>query len=94
MLHYKVNFNDLIWEEPLEGVKCKIYKHGDKQLRLVDIQKKCLFIGVKKDIMGTFSMVSSKLNTKMKRYSIKLEMAYLFLMGKNISIGLRFFQNL
>jgi len=39
MLQYKVNFNDLNWEEPLEGVKCKIFKHGDKQLRLVVYSK-------------------------------------------------------
>jgi len=34
-----VNFNDLNWEEPLEGVKCKIFNHGDKQLRLVVYSK-------------------------------------------------------
>jgi hypothetical protein len=34
-----VNFNDLNWEEPLEGVKCKIFKHGDKQLRFVVYSK-------------------------------------------------------
>jgi quercetin dioxygenase-like cupin family protein len=39
MLQYKVNFNDLHWEEPLDGVKCKIFKHGDKQLRLVVYSK-------------------------------------------------------
>jgi quercetin dioxygenase-like cupin family protein len=35
MLQYNVNFADLDWENPLEGVKSKIYRHGDKQLRLV-----------------------------------------------------------
>jgi quercetin dioxygenase-like cupin family protein len=39
MLQYKVNFNDLNWEEPFEGVKCKIFKHGDTQLRLVVYSK-------------------------------------------------------
>lgn len=39
MLQYKVNFNDINWEEPLEGVKCKVYKHGDKKLRLVVYSK-------------------------------------------------------
>jgi hypothetical protein len=39
MLQYKVNFNDLDWEEPLEGVKCKIFKYKDKQLRLVVYSK-------------------------------------------------------
>ena len=39
MLQYKVNFNDLHWEEPFEGVKCKIFKHGDKLLRLVVYSK-------------------------------------------------------
>ncbi len=40
MLQYKVNFGDLNWEEPIEGVQCKIFKHGDKQLRLVVYSKK------------------------------------------------------
>jgi quercetin dioxygenase-like cupin family protein len=40
MLQYKVNFNDLNWEEPLEGVKCKTFKDRDKQLRLVEYSKK------------------------------------------------------
>ena len=40
MLQYKVDFDDLSWEEPLEGVKCKIFKHGNKQLRLVVYSKK------------------------------------------------------
>jgi mannose-6-phosphate isomerase-like protein (cupin superfamily) len=35
MLQYRVNFDDLDWEEPLEGVKCKVLKQSDKQLRLV-----------------------------------------------------------
>jgi len=35
MLQYNVNFADLDWENPLEGVKSKIYRHGGKQLRLV-----------------------------------------------------------
>ena len=39
MLQYKINFNDINWEEPFEGVKCKIFKHGDKQLRLVVYSK-------------------------------------------------------
>ena len=39
MLQYNVNFDDLDWEKPLEGVKCKIYKYGDKQLRLVVYSK-------------------------------------------------------
>ncbi len=30
MLQYKVDFKELNWEEPFEGVKCKIFKHGDK----------------------------------------------------------------
>jgi quercetin dioxygenase-like cupin family protein len=39
MLQYNVNFNEVNWEKPLEGVKCKIYKYGDKQLRLVVYSK-------------------------------------------------------
>lgn len=39
MVKYKIDFNDLKWEEPFEGVKCKIYKHADKQLRLVVYSK-------------------------------------------------------
>ena len=39
MLQYKVNFDNLKWETPIKGVKCKIYKHGEKQLRLVEYSK-------------------------------------------------------
>lgn len=39
MLQYKVNFDGLNWEQPLQGVKCKTYKHGEKQLRLVVYSK-------------------------------------------------------
>ena len=35
MLQYKVDFSKLQWDQPIKGVKCKIYKHGNKQLRLV-----------------------------------------------------------
>ncbi len=35
MLQYKVNFKELNWEELIEGVKSKISKYGNKQLRLV-----------------------------------------------------------
>lgn len=36
MLQYKVEFSALDWESPIEGVKCKTYSHGDKQIRLVE----------------------------------------------------------
>ena len=39
MLQYKVNFDDLDWEDPLEGIKCKIYKYKDRQLRLIIYSK-------------------------------------------------------
>ena len=39
MLHYKVDFNKLDWEQPIEGVKCKIIKYNDKQLRLIEYTK-------------------------------------------------------
>lgn len=35
MFQYKINFEELNWEEPIQGVKCKIYKYGNKQLRLI-----------------------------------------------------------
>ncbi len=35
MLQYNINFKELNWEEPIKGVKSKIYKYGNKQLRLV-----------------------------------------------------------
>ena len=35
MLDYRVDFDKLDWEEPLEGVRCKIYRYAGKQLRLV-----------------------------------------------------------
>ena len=40
MLQYKVDFNKLEWEQPLEGVKQKIIRYGSKQLRLIEYTKK------------------------------------------------------
>ena len=39
MLEHKINFNNIDWEIPIKGVKSKIYKYGDKQLRLVEYTK-------------------------------------------------------
>ena len=35
MLKYRINFKELNWEIPIKGVKSKIFKCGNKQLRLV-----------------------------------------------------------
>ena len=40
MLQYKVNFDKLDWEASLKGVKSKIYKHKDKQIRLIEYSRK------------------------------------------------------
>lgn len=39
MLQYKIDFDKLEWKHPIEGVKCKITKYGNKQLRLVEYTK-------------------------------------------------------
>ena len=39
MLQYQVMFDRLPWEEPMVGVRHKIYKHGDRQLRLVEYSR-------------------------------------------------------
>jgi len=39
MFQYKVIIDDLNWEKPLKGVKCKIFKQGEKQLRFVVYSK-------------------------------------------------------
>jgi len=40
MVQYKINFDQLEWEEPMKGVKCKIYKFGDRQIRLIEYSRK------------------------------------------------------
>ncbi len=40
MLQYRIDFDKLKWELPIDGVKCKIAKHGNKQLRLIEYTKK------------------------------------------------------
>ena len=35
MIQYKVHFDDLAWERPMEGIRCKSYKDSHRQLRLV-----------------------------------------------------------
>jgi len=39
MLQYKVDFDKLEWERPIEGVKCKMTKYDNKQLRLIEYTK-------------------------------------------------------
>ena len=39
MLQYNVNFDNLNWEELMEGVRHKVYKHDNKQLRLIEYTK-------------------------------------------------------
>lgn len=39
MVTYKIDFEKLNWGEPLDGVRCKIFKHGGKQIRLVVYNK-------------------------------------------------------
>ena len=36
---YKVDFEALSWQSPKEGVKFKIHKEGDRQLRMVQFEK-------------------------------------------------------
>ena len=36
MMTYKVNFNNVPWEYPMKGLRCKAVQQGDKQLRLVE----------------------------------------------------------
>ena len=40
MLQYKVNFDNLEWEQTIDGVNYKITKYGNKQLRLIEYTKK------------------------------------------------------
>jgi len=36
MLQYKVVFDDLRWEQTMQGLRYKIYKQNNKQLRLIE----------------------------------------------------------
>ncbi|MCP5102211.1 MAG: cupin domain-containing protein [bacterium] len=36
MIQYKVDFEGLNWETPMKGVRYKVKKQGDRQLRLVE----------------------------------------------------------
>jgi quercetin dioxygenase-like cupin family protein len=40
MLQYLVRFDELEWEQPMQGVRCKIYREGNRQLRLVEYTQK------------------------------------------------------
>lgn len=39
MLQYKIDFDKLPWQHPMEGIQCKIYIYGNKQLRLIEYKK-------------------------------------------------------
>ena len=41
-LLYKVNFKDIEWESPIGGMRCKIYRYGNQQLRLIEYTKEML----------------------------------------------------
>lgn len=36
---YIINFDNIEWESPLKGVKCKAYTCGNKRIRLVEYTK-------------------------------------------------------
>ena len=39
MSQYKVDFAAIPWETPLPGMRCRDYRQGDRQLRLVEYTK-------------------------------------------------------
>lgn len=39
MTDYKVDFREISWEMPIEGMRCKIKKQKNRQLRLVEYSK-------------------------------------------------------
>jgi quercetin dioxygenase-like cupin family protein len=39
MIHYKIDFDNMVWEQPMDGVKCKKYVAGAKQVRLVEYSR-------------------------------------------------------
>ena len=38
-MDYKISFGGIDWESPIPGMRCKIVKHGDRRLRLVEYTK-------------------------------------------------------
>ena len=38
-MNYKVSFDQIDWQSPIPGMRCKIVKHGGRQLRLVEYTK-------------------------------------------------------
>ncbi len=40
MLQYRIDFDKLEWKQPIEGVRCKVTKYGNKQLRLIEYTRK------------------------------------------------------
>ncbi len=40
MLRYRIDFDKLEWKQPIEGVRCKVTKYGNKQLRLIEYTRK------------------------------------------------------
>ncbi len=36
MEHYRVMFDSLEWQTPVPGARIKIFRHGEKQIRLVE----------------------------------------------------------
>jgi mannose-6-phosphate isomerase-like protein (cupin superfamily) len=39
MVKYKIDFEEIQWEEPIKGINSKIYKYDNRQLRLVNYTK-------------------------------------------------------
>ena len=39
MLQYKISFDEMEWESPIEGVKCKSYIHQGRKVRLIQYTK-------------------------------------------------------
>ena len=39
MFQYKIIFDNIEWESPIKGVRCKIYRYANKQIRLIEYTK-------------------------------------------------------
>lgn len=39
MLQYKIIFDNIEWESPIKGVRCKTYRYASKQIRLIEYTK-------------------------------------------------------
>ena len=84
MINYKVDFDIIEWESPMEGIRHKIYSFQKKKLRLVEYNKKMPPHWCEKGHIGY--VLQGEMEIKFSEHTFLFEFNFLLKMFNNIRI--------